>query len=104
MKLSEIKGKKQLKVVGRLMSLADSLGGEEAFDAFLEGAKDGDTSVSAFLKLGPFLERDDVADALVDIIAYAKDVEPGEVDNPLGELAEMLTSDVELPGFLSQRR
>lgn len=105
MKLAELKGKKQLKVIGKLMALAEKLDGDEAFDAFTDGIK-GDKRERALFKLGPILERDDVADDIVGIVAYANGVpkEQAEDMDMLAEIMELLTSDVELPAFLSERQ
>lgn len=104
MKLGDIKGKKQLQVVGRLAALADTLSDDEQFADFVECVKNGENREKAFFKLGPLLMRDDIADGIVDVMAFAKGVSPEEVDNPMAEIMELVTSDLELPAFLSEQQ
>lgn len=101
MKLGEIKGKRQLKVLGKLMTLADTLSEDESFKAFMDMFRDDKTRETSLFKLGPLLLRDDVADGIVEVVAYANGIEPEEVSDPVREIMELLTSDVELPAFLS---
>lgn len=103
MKLGDIKGKRQIQVVGKLMEMADSLSGDEQFDAFMNAMK-GDGREKALFKLGPLLARDDVADAVLEVVAFAKGVKPSSVKDPMGEIVELLASDVELPAFLSEQQ
>lgn len=101
MKLSEIKGKKQFKVVGKLMTLANDLQDDKEFKKFLQDAANGSTKAESLLKLGHILERDDVIDRIMDILSYAKGVEPDDIEDPLGEIMELLSEDNQLPAFLS---
>lgn len=104
MKLEEIKGKRQLQVVGKLMALADSLSDDDEFKAFAESMRDEKGREGALLKLGPLLTRDDFADGIVELVAFAKGVKPEEVENPVGEIMELVSSDLEIPAFLSEQR
>ena len=106
MKLSDIKGKRQLKVIGKLMGVMESVADDEAMKGFMEALKGGEDRGKALFKLGPLLERDDVADGLMEALACAKGIGPEEAEelNVFAELAEMVTEDSELPAFLSEQQ
>lgn len=106
MRLSDMKGRKQLRIVGMLMSLVDSISGESAFEDFLDAMRGDDDGLAMVTKLGPILEREDIADKLVEIVACAKGITTEEADecDVISELIELLTSDMELPAFLSERQ
>lgn len=105
MRISDIKGKKQLRIIGMLMALVDSVSDEPSFQDFKD-ALNGEDNTKALFKLGPILERDDVAEQIISIVACAKGITEEEADscNMFAEFTELLTSDVELPAFLSEQQ
>lgn len=108
MVLTEIKGKRGLRTIGKLMTFADSVSGRPEFAEFVDAAAavkgDDARAVKALLKLGPILDDDETCDELARIVAYgigadADDfVENGDLN---AELLEMLAKDSEALSFLS---
>lgn len=109
--LSELKGKRGLRTVGKLIAFAESMAGRPEFKAFADSVKDLDGSnvaaVRALLKLGAMLDDDETCDRLARIVAYGlgededEFAESGDVN---AELMELLTKDVGSLGFLSDAR
>lgn len=109
--LSEIKGKRGLRTVGKLMAFMERLRDTEGFDEFMEcvGKIDGDggAAVSAILKLGALFDDDELCDELARIVAYGIGADPDdfvENGNLNAELVELLTKDIGSLSFLSATR
>lgn len=109
MRLNDFKGKRGMGAMAGLMRLAESVSGSGEFKAFQESVRqaEGDTSavLSAFFALAPLLEDKGVQDGLVSVVAQVRGLDPDEVAEEgdlLGEVAELLTSDVGAVRFLSR--
>lgn len=108
MRLSDIRGERALDVLADFMLLAESLSDDEDFCAFVKALRESgaDDAWMAFCKLAPVLRKPDVKKRIVAVIANAKQVDPeefAESGDVLGELWELLTSDVAAMGFLAQQ-
>lgn len=107
MKLSDIKGERSLDIMADAMELAEMVGDDPRFAAFMEdmkSVKEDGKAWRVFCKHLPAILRDGrYKDRIISILAAASDMEPSEYaeEGPvLSDLFELVTSDAESLGFL----
>lgn len=106
MKLSDLKGKRQLAALSKIMALADKLADDEDAKRLLEAARGEGGQVRAILAYGsPIIDR--YSDEIIDVLAYVSGVDPAdyaENGNILADAVSLLTEDQEALDFLSLRQ
>lgn len=105
MKLSDIKGERSLDIIADAMELAEMVGDDDRFTAFVEEMKaNKDDAVHVMCKHVPSILRDErYKKRIVSILATAAGVpveEYAESGPVVADLLELLTSDAESLGFL----
>lgn len=103
MKLSDLKGKRQLAALSKIMSLADKLADDEDAKRLLEAARGEAGQVRAILAYGsPIIDR--YSDEIIDVLAHIAGTDPkdyAEHGDVLADAISLLTEDQEALSFLS---
>lgn len=107
MRLSDIKGKKAMTVMADILELADILADEPQFSAFMDGLKHATGKTEdwrLFCAVAPVMRNEAVQDKVVSIVAAAKGIpeeQAAEECDLVGEIVELLTSDIGSLGFFA---
>ena len=111
MKLSDIKGRRSLAIMGLAMELVDRMDANGHLGAMLEemGGLGGDSSGAWRIMckhLPPVLADEKCCDMLIELLALANDVpaeEYAESGDVIGDLFALVMSDWDSIGFLSRQ-